>query len=130
MWPEEATKTGGKDITHRFSQCCDKGKLTILPAVRFPPTPLSDLFNQTADSSSHFFNNIRAYNSIFQMASSTAEFNGLPLSPGISQVRINGEIHHLFGSALPQPGDEPKFAQIYILDEQQVIESLQIESFI
>jgi hypothetical protein len=43
----------------------------------------------------------------------------LPSPPSLPclQFRINGTISHRLGPLLPAPGQPPKFAQIYILDE-------------
>ena len=121
MWPEEATGRSGP-IDERFRLCCKQGKLTVLPELREPPEPLYGLLNHGHPHSSHFLSNIRAYNSIFQMASTTASFDGATLGPGISQFKINGEIHHRIGSLQPEAGMLPKFAQIYILDSERAAE--------
>ena len=66
-----------------------------------------------------FRKNIRAYGSALQMASSRLH---LPQVQGISMIVIRGAVHHLLGPLQPGPGQAPKFAQLYIIDdpEQQV----------
>jgi hypothetical protein len=60
--------------------CCSKGKARCTPCHADDQRPLLDLLD-TAE----YRNNTRAYNSIFQMASSTANPTVLPF--GIQQVR-------------------------------------------
>ena len=36
-------------------------------------------------------------------------------------VSIHGQTYHITGDALPQPGQRPTYAQLYILDTQQAL---------
>ncbi len=61
-----------------------------------------------------FRQNIRAYNSALQMAST-----GLHISSpeqGISMIAIKGAVHHLLRPLQPTEHDVPQFAQLYIID--------------
>ncbi|CAF1606327.1 unnamed protein product [Rotaria magnacalcarata] len=56
-WPGEAP-----------GMCCSIGKVK-LPSLRLPPEPLESLMSGTTATSKHFLENIRKYNSCFQMTS-------------------------------------------------------------
>ena len=93
-----------------FSLCCEKGKV-VLPDLPEPP----EVLKRMMETDRGFLTDIRNYNKLFTMASSTTQISRLP--PGISQFRINGSIHHMIDDLLPvSSGCKPKFAQIYILD--------------
>jgi hypothetical protein len=64
-----------------------------------------------------FRDNIRAYNSALQMASSGMRLEN-PRG-GISMIAIKGAVHHLLGPLLPTEGDRPQFAQLYIIDNAE-----------
>ncbi len=101
----------------RTTLCCGGGKMSRLSSA-FPapaPQPLRDLF--TSVPSEHqplppaikdFRQNIRAYNSALQMASTGLHIR----SPeqGISMIAIKGAVHHLLGPLQPAEHDVPKFA--------------------
>ena len=106
-WAGERTGNA-RDDDGSFSLCCQKGQV-VLPPIPPPPAPLQDLLYSSA-----FRTNIRRYNSLFEMASSTANVSLLP--PGISQFRVNGTIHHRMGGLQRPVGAAPAFAQLYILD--------------
>jgi hypothetical protein len=78
--------------------------LTILPSEQQPLPPAIKDFRQ----------NIRAYNSALQMASTGLHIR----SPeeGISMIAIKGAVHHLLGPLQPAEHDVPQFAQLYIID--------------
>ena len=119
MWPEEALKSGKGAIEERFSLCCGHGKVAGIKLLRDPPQPLLGLYNRDHADHGHFLDNIRTYNSSFQMASTTAHLDPrsdqVPVGPGPMQFKINGEVHHRVGAALPAEGQRPRFSQIYIL---------------
>lgn len=103
-WAAERTGGGGDGS---FSMCCQKGQVDLpdLPAV---PQPLVRLMESAA-----FRRQLRGYNGLFAMASSSATYAGLP---GISEFRISGALHHRVGPLVSNPGHPPAFAQLYILD--------------
>ena len=37
--------------------------------------------------------------------------------------RLNGQNHHLFGSLIPNDGEDPKFCQLYIYDTENEVEN-------
>jgi hypothetical protein len=71
-----------------------------------------------------FRQNIRAYNSALQMASTGLHIHSS--EQGISMIAIKGAVHHLLGPLQPAKHDVPQFAQLYIIDsmDAQVIARL------
>jgi hypothetical protein len=78
--------------------------LTSVPSEHQPLPPATKDFKQ----------NIRAYNSALQMASTGLHIH----SPeqGISMIAIKGVVHHLLGPLQPVEHDVPQFTQLYIID--------------
>ncbi len=107
----------------RTTLCCDSGKMSGLSNA-FPapaPQPLRDLLTSVPSehqplppATKDFKQNIRAYNSALQMASTSLHIH----SPeqGISMIAIKGAMHHLLGPLQPAEHDVPQFAQLYIID--------------
>ncbi len=107
----------------RTTLCCGGGKMSGLSSAFPAPAlqPLRDLL--TSVPSEHqplppaikdFRQNIRAYNSALQMASTGLHIH----SPeeGISMIAIKRAVHHLLGPLQPAEHDVPQFAQLYIID--------------
>ena len=93
--------------------CCANGKVK-LPELRPPPEPLLSLVSGTTPTSRKFLDNIRRYNSCFQMTSFGAthvirEPNYMPT------FKVQGQVYHRVGSFLPVTGEEHKFLQIYFM---------------
>ncbi|KIH55919.1 hypothetical protein ANCDUO_13913 [Ancylostoma duodenale] len=100
--------------------CCSGGKVK-LPPLNPPPEPLHSNMSGTTAESKHFLQNIRKYNSCFQMTSfgTTATVQ----EPGFMPTfKVRGQIYHRVGSLLPLPNENPRFLQIYFTsdEEQQV----------
>lgn len=58
---------------------------------------------------------IRVYNSAFQMTSFGA--NEIRHGDFMPTFKVQGQVHHLAGSLLPNNPDEPKFLQIYFMGD-------------
>src|ERR1700761_9408383 len=73
----------------------------------------------TTQTSRHFLENIRKYNSCFQMTSFGA--TNEVCEPGFMPTfKVQGQVYHRVGSLLPATNEEPKFLQIYFMgDERQ-----------
>ena len=107
-----------------FSQCCQKGKVTLLP-IKLDPL-IQRLMTHQHEYSKNFHNNIRSLNSALAFTSMGANIAPLP-GYGPYCFRINGQIYHRTGSLHPQNDDNRQFAQLYILDPQEAsIQRLQI----
>ena len=79
--------------------CCSGGTVN-LTALRPPPEPLESLMSGTTPRSRHFLENIRKYNSCFQMTSfgATKEI----CEPGFMPTfKVQGQVYHRVGSLLP-----------------------------
>jgi len=119
-WEAESTGAEG------YSMCCSKGKVQ-LPGWAEPPLVLKRLYEDNTPEGREFRKNLRAYNSCLQFASSSAKVSrqvlygagAVPVLGGVHQFGINGAVHHITGPILPDDGEPPKFAQLYILDPEQ-----------
>lgn len=91
--------------------CCSNGKV-VLPTMIEPPEPLQSYISGAHPISKHFLQNIRNYNSCFQMTSfgATNIINNAGYMP---TFKVQGQIYHRIGSLLPLPNDDAKFLQIY-----------------
>ena len=99
-----------------FGSCCLQGQIQ-LPAFRQPPRTLSDMLCGISPHSSSFKKNIRQYNAAFAFVSLGVKVDhAITNAPGPYCFRINGDLHHLSGSLLPENGENESYAQIYIHD--------------
>ena len=99
--------------------CCSNGKVNPEP---FPPLPqqLAVLFEGTTNQSVCFLQDIRKYNSAFQLTSlgcKEVRMNGW--NP---QFRIQGQVCHLIGPLDPADEMQARFLQIYFMDGNQQIQ--------
>lgn len=95
--------------------CCSKGKVrpNLIEQI---PNPILSYFSDDTTRCRKFVENLRAYNSCFQMTSFGVN-NGEVVSDGyMPTFKIRGQIYHKIGSLLPQPESAPKFVQIYFMD--------------
>lgn len=113
MWLNERV---GKSsiISPVFHLCCNKGD-TILASWNPTPLEISNLLCGI-DASKEFRKNIRSYNSALSFTSLgvNLDLNLANERTGSYTFRVQGSPYHLIGSAIPQSGERPKFAQIYI----------------
>jgi hypothetical protein len=100
--------------------CCSNGKVS-LPPLQPPLEPFESLMSETTLRSKHFLENIRKYNSCFQMTSFGA--TNEVCEPGFMPTfKVQGQVYHRMGSLLPLPNEEYRFLQIYFMgDEQQEV---------
>lgn len=116
MWPEERTSSSA--ARPFFSLCCNRGKVHLAPLLR-PPDLLRRLFYDNTDHATHFRNNLRTFNTVFQFTSAGVKFaeDNLPGGRGgIRPFRIRGTIHHRMTDVAPVGDRQPRFAQLYIYD--------------
>ncbi|XP_057451825.1 uncharacterized protein LOC130743602 [Lotus japonicus] len=89
-----------------------------------PPTLLWDLIMGNDVRSREFLANIRSYNSAFALTSFGGKIeSGLNDGGGPPQFVISGQNYHRIGSLLPNVGETPKFAQLYVYDTQNEIQN-------
>jgi hypothetical protein len=98
-----------------YTNCCKNEKIKI-PPYKDPPEFLSRLINdRKSTESKHFLQRIRQYNSLFAFTSMGANIiKDINKGEGPYIFRINGQIHHRIGSLLPEQGQPPQYAELYI----------------
>ena len=97
--------------------CCFLGKVK-LSLLELPPEPLESLMTGTTARSKYFLENIRKYNSCFQITlfSATKAVCDSNFTP---TFQIQGQVYHRVGSLLPLPNEEHQFIQIYFIGDEQ-----------
>ncbi len=99
-----------------FGSCCKSGTVRLPPWPR-PPPYLETLFSGTTAESRRFLVDVRQYNSVMQMASTGLKVDG-SLTGGVQSLRMHGGTYHRIGALHPEPGQQPRFAQLYIYDSE------------
>lgn len=122
MWKEERVNkcvTRGVPI---FSLCCSKGQIKLPPEK---PTPAYIWrLHDDKKTSQRFKDGIRLYNSLFAFTSTGGKVDHSINNGGAPYIyRLNGQNHHLFGSLIPEDGNDPKFCQLYVYDTENEIEN-------
>ena len=103
----------------KFGTCCLDGKVK-LPVLQNPPRDLLELYNGTNLHSKHFLTHITSYNNAFAMVS--LSHNAVQLPGGPQSFTITGELKHMSGSLLPEPGKTPIYAQVYFQSNEQALD--------
>ncbi|XP_063944772.1 uncharacterized protein LOC135146765 [Daucus carota subsp. sativus] len=120
MWKEERCNkqvTKGKPV---FSLCCAKGQVN-LPKEPRTPSYMWQLHDDKRKGK-RFRDGMRLYNSMFAFTSTGGKVDNTINNGGAPYVyRLNGQNHHLFGSLIPDEGNDPKFCQLYIYDTHNEI---------
>ncbi len=99
----------------KFTLCCAQGKVT-LPLLAPPPEPLRRLLTSNEVDAKVFHQRICSYNNALAFTSMGANLDTSVAQPSNYTYRLRGEFYHRMGSLFPQPGEAPKFAQLYISD--------------
>lgn len=86
--------------------CCSDSKVKLTP-LSHPPETLLSLISGANPRSTHFLQNIRKYNSCFQMTSF-----------GTTAFKIRGQICHRIGSLMPLLDESHKFLQMYFFGNE------------
>ena len=113
-----AEKLAGSSVRNpRFGMCCTQGKIS-LPPLHHPPPELSLLLVSQEDEGIQFRKNIRNYNNALAMTSVGRHLdNSLNAAGGGAySFRLHGELIHKAGSLLPEQGQPPVYAQLWISD--------------
>lgn len=105
-----------------YNTCCKGGSL-LLPPYKPPPEPLlSLLIGNDHALSTHFYDNIRCYNSMFAMTSMGVNvINSINDGRGPYVFKISGQLCHRIGSLLPKPDTKPEYCQLYIFDTKNEV---------
>ena len=97
--------------------CCSNGKVE-LPLIEDAPEPLKSLLYSNSLQSKIFLNNIRNYNSAFQMTSFGAH-KILPIQGYNTNFKIQGQVYHLLGPLNVQENETPKYLQMYFMGDTE-----------
>ncbi|KAH7903120.1 hypothetical protein BJ138DRAFT_1021123, partial [Hygrophoropsis aurantiaca] len=99
----------------KFGDCCLTGQID-LPRLEAFPQELQRLYEDPQDSRS-FRKNIRQYNAALSFTSLGVNIDRqMEQRGGISSFKIHGELCHRMGTLLPEEGEQPTYAQLYIYD--------------
>ncbi|CAG8661536.1 18179_t:CDS:2 [Rhizophagus irregularis] len=116
FWMNEKDKHSTQN-SPSFAVCCAGGKVGLPPLLR-PPPYLMNLYTSLEPEANAFRRNVRSYNSLLACTSFGADVNGEFQRSGLSNFTIHGQVYHFIGSLLPNEGEAPKFAQLYIYDTE------------
>ena len=116
MWPHE--KSSGTLNQPIFTLCCGNGRV-MLPDIEPVPSIL-DMLTGGTNAHSLCRQDIRKYNSSLAFTSHGAKLDRdlANQGRGVYTFRIQGSVYHSHGSLYPPEAVPPKFAQIYIYDDQ------------
>ena len=96
------------------SMCCNSGKVDLDPFPD-PPKLIKDLLTEDTDQGKLFRKNTRPLNNALTLSSLQVRvktfFGGFAPS-----VIFEGKVCQRIGPLYPEEGDDPKFAQLYVID--------------
>lgn len=114
FWFEERPDKSRKTMKNGFSMCCIKGRIQLPPRKK-PQDLLFNLLHGIDHRSTHYNDNIRAYNNMFSFTSMGGKIEGSIIDGGgPPQFILSGQNFHRIGSLLLDSSSKPKFAQLYI----------------
>ena len=98
-----------------YHSCCRGGRISLPKHRPFPP-PLCDLIKFNGGPvANNFMKLIRQNNSMFSFTSLGVDIDkSINTGRGPYIFRINGVVHHRIGSLIPNEGNRPQSAQLYI----------------
>ena len=94
------------------SSCCSAGKVPLEP-FPVPPPRILELWTETNEKAALFRKHSRTINNAVCLTSLEAMERRGGFTPS---VIFQGKVHHRVGALLPDQGDNPKFAQLYVFD--------------
>ncbi|CAN7124352.1 unnamed protein product [Brassica rapa subsp. narinosa] len=116
MWYGERIGKRRRSANPVFTMCCKRGKV-VLPRLANPPMELMTLLCKGDELSKHYREFIRAYNMMFSFTSLGGKIDhSINNGRGPFVFRMSGENYHRIGDIVPEPGQAPKFSQLYIID--------------
>jgi hypothetical protein len=98
-----------------FSSYCVSRKIK-LPPPSTPPKPLRWLLTSQDRDGKDFRKNIQRYNNALAFTSVGAKIDGDVTQGGNYTYCLQGELYHRMGSLFLEPGQFPKFTQLYFHD--------------
>ena len=94
------------------NSCCSNGKIPLTPFPR-PPRKIMELWTGTDERASLFRQHARTVNNAVCLTSIEATERRRGFTPS---VIFQGKVHHRVGPLLPEQGETPRFAQLYVFD--------------
>ena len=114
--------TNSSDTNPRFGMCCFQGKIK-LERLHNIPQELETLFQDQNPQAKEFRENIRRYNNALAMTSLGCKVDeSVNRGNGPYVFKVHGRLSHMAGSLLPQEGESPVFAQLYIYDPADALD--------
>ena len=96
--------------------CCLEGEVD-LPPIQNPLYVLQELLDGTSLQNRYFRDNIQVYNMALAFISCSYKLdNCIDFSRGIRYFQIHGALYHYQGSLVPEPGEIPRFVQLFFYD--------------
>jgi CRISPR/Cas system-associated exonuclease Cas4 (RecB family) len=121
LWYEERLNSNKSTTNPSFGMCCKQGKIK-LPPLKEPPQYLKRLLTGEGKDSTNFRENIRSYNSMFAFTSMGGIVDKeINMGKGPYVFRLHGQNYHHIGTLLPEEGNKPRFAQLYIYDTENEV---------
>ena len=123
LWCEERLNSHKGTKKPSFRICCKQGKID-LPKIAYPPPYLAGLLTGEGSDATNFKENIRSYNSMFSFTSmGGAVDKEINEGKGPYVFRLHGQNYHRIGSLLPEEGNKPRFAQLYIYQTENEVQN-------
>ena len=94
------------------SSCCSNGKVVLDPFPR-PPAKIHELWKENDEKGCLFKKHSRTINNAVCLTSLEVKERRAGYTPS---VIFQGKVHHRVGALVPDQGDNPKFAQLYVFD--------------
>ena len=92
--------------------CCGNGRIKLEKPKM--PDEMKVLFEKK-----EFRQTIRRFNNAFAFTSMGCDNQVIQKDGWTPNIRIQGKIYHRIGSFEPEPGQQPKFSQIYFFDQSE-----------
>jgi hypothetical protein len=122
MWYQERKCKSKDTLEPKFQMCCATDKVQLPPLKKLPSMLKSLMFDQDSPHSKLFQQNMRIYNAMFSFTSPGMQIDkGITRGRGPPTIRIQGQTCHRIGTMLPNVGEKPKYAQLYIYDTDNEI---------
>lgn len=106
----------------KYGMCCLQGQVKLDPLTP-PPIELQKLLSDNTVEAKFFRQHIRQYNAALSMTSLGVEVDqSVTSGSGPYCFRIHGELSHKHGALLPDYGQAPRYAQLYIHDPNEALD--------
>ena len=123
LWCEERLNSHRGTKKPSFGICCKQGKID-LPKIAYPPPYLAGLLTGEGSDATNFRENIRSYNSMFSFTSMGGIVDKeINKGKGPYVFRLHGQNYHHIGTLLPEEGNKPRFAQLYIYQTENEVQN-------